>query len=233
VLTMGPVLGAARAGSITYATPLGSSTPGGAVDAEAVFTTSAGALTITLTDLQANPTNVGQLLSDLSFTASGTDALNGASLASSQGQEIAVNKGGTFSTGATVPTGWIPTLSGNSGNLDVLGGGGAGPEHLIIGPPDHSGLYSNANGSIAGNGAHDPFLNQSATFTITGPNITADTSITGASFSFGTTEGAAGYTVTGSAVPEPGSLVLALIGAGVVGSIGFQRSRRRPRLVIE
>jgi len=149
-LTVAP----SHAGSIVYVTPAGATESGGnPVQAEADFTTSAGSLTITLKDLFVNPKTVAQLLSDLSFTVGNGGSLTGASLASSSGQEITVAANGTFTTGSTVPTGWVPTLSGTSGLLDVLNGPGhAGPAHTIIGPPDGGGTYSNANNSIAGNG---------------------------------------------------------------------------------
>ena len=233
---MGSVFAPVHAGSITYITPSGSTTSG-PVDAKAVFTTTSGSgsnpgtLTITLTDLQANPKDVAQLLSDLSFKVSGATTLNGATLSSSSGQVLTVNNNssGGYTLGSTVATGWVPTLSGNSGLLDVLSGPGhAGPAHLIIGPPNGSNAYSNANGSIK-NGAHNPFLNQSATFTITGLGITAATTVTSATFSFGTTEGQ--YSITGQAVPEPTSLVMGAVGLGFVGAIGFYRSRRRAQAV--
>ena len=113
--------------------------------------------------------------------------------------------------------------SATTGTLDVLAGSGhAGPAHLIIGPPGGP-TYSNANGSIAGNKPHNPFLNESATFTITGTGITADTTITSATFSFGTTSG---VDVDGVATPEPSSFVY-LCGFGVVVLVGRYRSRRR------
>jgi hypothetical protein len=225
VLGFGSLIAPVHAGSITYITPAGSTAGGSPVDAEASFTTNNGSLTITLTDLEANPSNVGQLLSDLSFTTSGTTTLNSATLSSSLGQEITVAGGGTFTPGSSVSTGWgVSSLTGNSMTLDALGF--VGPAHLIIGPPGGSGVYSNANGSIAGNGAHNPFLNETATFTITGANITVDTTITSATFSFGTT---AGSNVTGQAmaVPEPGSVVMFAFGSGLVVAVSCVRSRRR------
>jgi hypothetical protein len=216
----------AHAGSIEYITPGGSTTGGQPVDASAFFTTSAGSLSIILTNLEANPTSVVQCLSDLQFTLGNGGSLTGASLSSSAGQEITVNSNGTFTLGSTVATGWVQTLSGTSGVLDVLGAGGAGPTHLIIGPPGAMSTYSNANGSIAGNKPHNPFLDQSATFTITGASITADTTITSATFSFGTTEGA--NLVPGVAVPEPGSLALCATGTtSIFGFVVFRRWRRR------
>jgi hypothetical protein len=220
-LAMGSLVTSVQAGSIVYFTPPGSVTSG-PVNAEAMFSTGDGTLTITLINLQANIKDVAQALSDLQFTV-GNGSLDGATLASSSGQEITINSNGTFMLGSTVATGWVPSLSGPSGTLDVLGAGGAGPTHLIIGPPGPGGVYSNANGSIAGNKPHNPFLNQMATFSISGTGITGDTTITSATFSFGTTEGA---NLVPGVVPEPSSLVLCTLGLGFVGLVGFRRSRR-------
>src|SRR5262249_48945213 len=90
-------------------------------------------------------------------------------------------------------------------------------------PPDAGNTYSAGNGSIAGNKPHNPFLFESATFTITGAGITADTTITSATFSFGTTRG---VDVPGVIVPEPSSLVLCLSGVGLAGMFGIFRQWR-------
>src|SRR5215813_2168123 len=86
-----------HATSITFATPTGSSTGGGPVNSLAMFTTSLGQVSITLTDLQANPTDVAQLLSDLDFVLSG--GITTGALTSSSGQQIFVNGNGTTSLG--------------------------------------------------------------------------------------------------------------------------------------
>ena len=211
----------AQAGSFTYKTPAGSSIGGHPVDATAGFSISNGMIDVTLTDLQANPTSVGQLLSDLSFTLGGGGSLTGASLSNSSGQEITVNSGGSFTLGSTVGTGWGFTPSGTTATLDVLGTSTA-PTHLIIGPPGPGSMYSNANGSIAGNKPHNPFLNGSATFVITGPGITSSTTITSATFSFGTTSG---MTVEGTPVPEPSAQLL--LGLGTLGLMGLATASRK------
>ncbi len=221
----------AHASSITFITPSGATTSGGAVDASATFTTSVGSLEIQLTDLEANPKSVAQALSGLSFTVA-HGSLVGATLTTSSGQLITIGKDGKFTLGSTGSTGWSFAASGGgaSGMLDVLGGK-PGPAHLIIGPPSNGGTYSNANGSIAGNGPHNPFINETATFTITGQGITADTTITGATFAFGTTTGAdlvgGVRLVHGAAVPEPSSVILSASGFGILAVLGFCRSRRR------
>jgi hypothetical protein len=100
-----------------------------------------------------------------------------------------------------------------------------GPEHVLLGPPDGSDVYSAATGSIAGNGPHNPFLNGTATFLLTVPGLTADTTVTGATFSFGTTEGSnvVGVPEGGGSVPaeipEPGTWLL-LSSGGLLLAVG-------------
>ena len=212
----------AHAGTFTFQTAPGATENGGeAVNARAVITTSAGQVGITLSNLQANPTDVAQLLSDFSFTLSGTTS--GATLFSSSGQEITVAGPGS-ATGNTVAAGWILS-SPSTGTylLNVLAGGGAGPAHLIIGPPGGGG-YTNANGSIAGNGPHNPFLNGSATFTLNITGVTTDTTVSNVVFSFGTTSGdnVPGGGGPNTSIPEP--LSLSLVGGGLL-AFGLLRKR--------
>jgi hypothetical protein len=209
-----------QASSVTFSTPTGSTVGGNPVNASATFTTSANTLTVTLTDLLANPMDVGQLLSDLFFTLS--NGSTAGTLTSSSAQEITVNSGGTFTLGGTVSTGWALSPSGGSLLLNVLGTP-VGPAHLIIGPSGGA-TYSNANGSIAGNGPHNPFLNQTATFTIMDGTITAATTVTAATFSFGTT---AGSNVVGvpTTTPEPTTLVSLGGALLLLGAVGRMRKR--------
>src|SRR5215471_3307698 len=127
LLCLVPVL--AFGSSVTFFTPSGSTTSGGPVSDIVSFTTTAGSLVITLTNLQPNPTDVAQLLSDLSFTLS-NGSLAGSSEGSSSGQEITVAGNGSFTLLGTVSTGWAysdPTST--SGLLNVLGTP-IGPAHL-------------------------------------------------------------------------------------------------------
>jgi hypothetical protein len=117
-----------HADMITSVTPTGSSTSGGPVNASAVFTTSAGQISITLTDLLANPTDVAQLISDLSFKRSNAAATG--TLASSSGQQITVNSNGSFILGSTTSTGWGLNQNINGG-LQLAA---PLPLALIIGP---------------------------------------------------------------------------------------------------
>lgn len=210
----------AHAGMFTFQTVPGATESGGeAVNAKVVITTGAGQVGITLTNLLANPTDVAQLLSDFRFTLSGTTS--GATLSSSSGQEITVASGGGSSLGGSVAAGWILS-SPSTGTylLNDLAGGGAGPAHLIIGP----GPYTNANGSIAGNGPHNPFLNGSATFTLNITGVNADTTVSNVVFSFGTTSGddVPGGSGANTTIPEPVSL--SLVGGGLL-ALGLLRKR--------
>jgi hypothetical protein len=206
-----------------FVTPIGATTSG-PVNAEAVFTwdRDVGILSLTLTNKEANITDVAQALSDLSFTTGTSETITHYT---SSGTERTVNSGGTFTDGSSVATGWILTpatgTAGSSFGVDVLAAGGAGPAHLIIGPPGAGPLYSNANGSIAGNKPHNPFLANSATFNFTLADTTDTPKITGATFSFGTTEGA--HEVPG--VPEPAMLISSVGGLTTLGLLVFRRKR--------
>lgn len=213
----------ASAATFTFDTPSGAmvGSPGQPVDAEAVFNTSGTTLTITLKDLLVNPTDVAQLLSDLFFHVTiGNTA--GASLNNtlSVGQEVSVGAGGVITLGSTAQAGWAldTTLGGNNLHLNVLGTA-IGPAHLIIGPPGGA-TYAAANGSIASNPPHNPFLNGSATFVLNIPGMTADSVVDSATFSFGTT---AGVDVQGTRVPDGGTTVL-LLGTAL-SALGFIRRK--------
>lgn len=218
---------AASAATITYDanTTLG----GNPIDATATFVTNDnGTLDITLTDLQANPTTVAQLISDLDFKLS--NGATSGTLHSSSGQEITVNSDGTFSLGSTVATGWaLNSISGGL-QLDVLGTTTA-PRHLIIGPPGGATYHDKTGaGSIAGNGPHNPFLDGTAMFTLDVPGVTSATTVTSAIFSFGTSSDCDLCTAPGTprnnpTVPEPGTYVMIAVGLGLVGLAQLRRSK--------
>jgi hypothetical protein len=207
-LSLAALTTAATAGTFTFSTAAGAvDSVGQPVDASATVTTGAGTITVVLNDLLANPTDAGQLLSDFMFTLSTapTTALNGTTTPT--GTLICIPS--TPCTTTTI-TSWGLTSTGSTILLNSLAGG---PSETIIGP----GPYTNANGSISGNDPHNPFLNQTATFTFSVAGVTASTTVTSASFSFGTVAGdevpgVPGGGGPGGGTPEPGTIVMACTG---------------------
>lgn len=218
----------AGAVTISFVTPEGSTVGDGPVDARATFTTESNSLRILLENLQTDIRSIGQNLSDLTFSLSNT-SLNTASFAATGNSalERSVAKTGIFTNGSALTTGsqigWVLTSQGGgSFHLDVLSGTGhAGPAHTLLGPSSTATAYTEANGSIAGNKPHNPFLAENITWVLTIAGVTPQTTITGATFSFGTKSG---IEVIGEQdelfpgnvgeVPEPASLVLVILGLG-------------------
>ncbi len=210
---------AARAATITVFTPTGS--------AEADLTTGAGTVTLTLKNLTSNPEGVAQCLSAFWFTLS--DPIGASSLTYSSGVERTVNSNHTYTTGNSVASGWAFSASGSTLKIDVLAPGGVGPEHTIIGAPGKTNKYSSAGGSIAGNGPHNPFLGEAATFNFKVAGATSSTYVTMATFQFGTTDGSgliAGSTpvFAGVGAPLPAAL---WAGLSLLMCLGAAKAIRR------
>src|ERR1700751_3844768 len=80
-----------RANPVDFITPAGSSGSDGPLSAEALLTPVSGGVTVTLTDLLANPTSAGQLISGVVFDITGA---TGAGTVSGTGKQTTIGAGG-------------------------------------------------------------------------------------------------------------------------------------------
>src|SRR6476620_3618737 len=137
-----------------------------------------GTVTITLNNnlTNAQVVSVIQNISGVYFQVSGYNggAVSLSASNSTQSTNIAGN-GAAVLAGAVNPTGWGAGHSGSTITVCVICAFGinapAGPDQTIVGGSG-SGTYANANGSIAGNGPHNPFLAGTVTFTLAVPGVT-------------------------------------------------------------
>jgi len=211
-LMLGAPIGA-YANVYDFNTPPGATAGGQPVDAHATFTTSLGQVTLTLTNLLANPTSIIQAISDIFFSVSGATGAGTGVYNPTASYISVINNVGTPAAAPAV-VGWDLTDGGGNFHLNKLCGALCGnPQGLIIGP----GPYTNAQGSINNNGAHNPFVDQTASFTFALAGVTADSVVSNVVFSFGTTTG------TNVAVPIPAAVWLFV--SGLLGLIGIARRK--------
>lgn len=183
-----------------------------------------GTVTITLNNNLTNSqvVSVIQNVSGVYFQVSGYNGGAVSLSASNSTQSTNIDgAGNAVLAGAVNPTGWAAGHSGTTITACVVCAFGigptAGPEQTIIGGTG-SGAYGNANGSIAGNDPHNPFLVGTVTFTLVVPGVTVNSTFTNVVIQFGT-EATPPQT---QQVPEPASMFL--LGTGLLGvAAGFRR----------
>jgi hypothetical protein len=223
---------AAQAALITL-TASGSGSDG-PLAASAQFTTSAGHIEVVLTNTLA-PSQIisaGQALSDISFTLSNAPGIQGALTALGQQGNIAGTTPGIVTFVAGTPERFIgmgPPPPGGTGNFEVTGNtilmeaiGGGQPSQMILPAVVNGGQYANLNASLLN---FNPSTIGPATFELDFAGVTAATTVTVATFSFGTGPD------TFLTIPAPlighGLLALLAIGGGLLGSKLLEHFKKR------
>jgi len=212
-----------------------SNTVGGyTYSAQAVFTVNGNNLQVTLTNLGGAASANGQVLTGLFWNGSTTNYGVGSVTPSAvytdpgtvlySGSQTAAQHWAYDNSG--LPTGYTQGIGGSGlgstfGDTDVFAPGGSNPK---LNGVDWGIVNGRVGNDISGN--QSPFIDNSATFVLTGVQGTL-TPITQVRFQYGSQLSEYSHTVdlTAPTVPEPGSLALFLPGLAALG-FGVRRRKR-------
>jgi len=212
--------GTAKADPISVCTGPGCST----TNVTGTIVAGNGTVTITLNNnlTNAQVVSVIQNVSGVYFQVSGYNGGAVSLSASNSTQSTNIDgSGNAVLAGGVNPTGWAGGHSGSTITACVICAFGisspAGPDQTLIGGTG-SGAYTNANGGIAGNNPHNPFLAGTLSLTLVVPGVTVNSTFSNVVIQFGT-EATPPQT---QEVPEPASMLL--LGSGLIGAAaGFRR----------
>jgi len=247
------MLASASSSATIFTTSVSGSGSDGAVSASATLNVTDGQIIVTLTNTLSNTVfrSPGQGLSDFSFTLNGQPGTFNLGTSHAAGQFGTLSAGNvvTFATGDfrgpmpppcasttyATPQRWLGGGSPPCGNgtftvdntldtvlLETIGGGQ--PSEMIAPAIGNGGTYTNGNGGL---GNFNAWVIGPGTFTLELSGVTANTIVTAATFSFGTTPDTflpGSHPLPEGETPEPNSL--ALLGfAGLL--LGFIARRRQ------
>jgi hypothetical protein len=206
------------ASQFLFSTPSGATNGTTPVAATALFTTSNGQLQITVQNTELDLLSESAALAEMTFQVSSILTSPGMT---SSAEFATVKSNGSYSTSGPSSTGW--TLTENSYTMTICDACTSHPVHTMIGPPKtRTGRYTDANNTIDGSAANNPFLWESAAYTISSGALTMDVKITNVKFYFGAVAGQGEVNgIGGEELPEPsttplvagGALLLALAAA--------------------
>ncbi|MGA3242660.1 MAG: PEP-CTERM sorting domain-containing protein [Bryobacteraceae bacterium] len=231
------IAGTLHASTFSFSTPTGAKDVNGVdpVAASAIFAVSANTITITLNNLEANPTEDAQILDALTFQLNNQTIGGTLTVSMAETEFVKVNDNDTYTQVTTNLPAWNlsdtvvgSTIDFSFCNAKVTGTNctstGTKPlEGGIIGAPSGSD-YTNANSTIKGSTAN-PYIFEDAVITIkmtSGTFDTAQSDYTNLLFGYGDTTGQ--YEAVGGEAPEPSSFWM-MAAALALGLAAFRYRR--------